>query len=414
MSEEGLKNCGTLVMNESSSVPLKCCKRAANDIVEEAKRLKTQHEPDEVVDKLNHSVSAKDNGDFNEEQKCADLLVFSDDILLMIISNLNHSSIINLSKTCSRLYRICQDHTLWREVHFGDNVVTQTEMNVLLKYVSAETKSIYAKGYHETQEMLDDTLSPEWLAEIRAKCTNLLSLSLPNHYINCKHINIHQFPKTLVKLDLSSTYLKNVPWNKSYFKELCLILPDLEVLILSNCHWFEPHSLMALSKCAKLKELRLDNCVKVKDCVAYCGLATRSGFKSLKTLDLRKCPVGTSELICFTSVSSIVNLYLESPPSDDSNANLTVENPIKLLFTTEPMIEIRPDGNLEKVTCPKLKIERLVVRNYKEMTDHSLNSLAQKALFLKYLDVSGSGVTAEGIERFKTLRPNVTLVNDSL
>lgn len=413
MSEEGLKNCETLVMNEMDPVQLKSGKRAANDTNEESKRLKTQHEPKEE-DQLNNSVSAKDGSDHNDKQECCGLLFFSDDILLMIISHLNHSTIINLSKTCSRLYRVCQDHTLWREVHFGDNVVTKTEMNVLLKYVSSETKSIYAKGYHETEDTIEDTLSAEWLAEIRGKCTSLLSLSLPYHYINCKHININQFPRTLVKLDLSNTYLRNPPYNKSYFRDLCTFLPDLEILILSNCHWFEPHSIMALSKCSKLKELRVDNCIKVKDCVAYCGLATRGGFKSLKTLDLRKCPVGTSELICFTSVSSLVNLYLESPPADDLSASIAIDNPIKLLFTTEPMIEIRADGNHEKVACPRLKIERLIVRNYKEMTDASLIRLAEDAYFLKYLDVSGSGVTAGGIERFKTLRPNVTLINDSL
>lgn len=411
MTEERIINCETLVINKTDPLHCNCRKRPAIDTNDETKRLKVQNESGKV-DKQNNSVTSKEESNCNNKEEPTSLLVFSDDILLMIISNLNHQNIINLSKTCTRLHRICQDHTLWRDVNFGDHIVTQTEMNVILKYVSTETKSIYLKGYHESEGgIVEDTLSVEWLSEIREKCTSLLSLSLPNHYIDGKDINIHQYPRTLVKLDLSNTYLRDHPKNKSYFKDLSTILPDLEVLILSNCHWFEPHSMMALSKCPKLKELRLDNCIQFKDCVAYVGLATRGGFKALKTLDLRKCPVGSSELNCFTSVNTIVNLYLESPTCDGS---IQIDTPIKILFTAEPMIEIRLDGNQQKVACPRLKIEKLAIRNYKEMTDTSLDRLAREAIFLKYLDVTGSGVTADGIERFRTLRPNVTLVNDNL
>lgn len=383
------------------------CKRKADNMSDDG----LKNNSDNVEKKI--KIVNEEPESYNKRD-CASLLVFSDDILLMIISNLNHRSILSLSKTCTRLQRVCQDHTLWREIHFGDNLVTQNELHTVLNYVSVETKSIYAKGFHKSGGPTMDTLTPEWLADITEKCPNLSSLSLPNHYIECKDINIHHFPRSLTKLDLSGTYLRNAPWNRSYFKYLCVDMPDLEVLILSNCHWFEPHSLMALSKCPKLKELRLDGCVRIKDCVAYCGLAARCGFKSLKTLDLRKCPIGSSELVCFASVTSIVNLYLESPVMDDPSPNIAIDTPIMILFTNEPMIEIRADGNRGKVACPRLKIEKLFVRNYKLMTDASLNQLARDATFLNYLDVSGSGVTANGIERFKSLRPNVTLVTSSL
>ncbi|KAK6633961.1 hypothetical protein RUM44_004568 [Polyplax serrata] len=412
MEGKPLEELNSIMNNDenTSMVRYNCLKRKVKDIPEDNKKMKVSYDYNNKVGKSNINDEDREN----TKDGRTHLLFFPDDILLMIISNLNHHCIINLSKTCNRLYEVCQDHTLWREVHFCDNIATHTEMAIILKYITAETKSIHTKGYYRSGDSNKETLTLDWLTQITEKCPNLLSLSLPNHYIDCECINIQHFPKTLTKLDLSNTFVKNAPWNKSYFKDLCSIMPDLEVLILSNCHWFEPHSLMALSKCPKLNELRLDGCIKIKDCVAYCGLATRGGFKSLKTLDLRKCPIGSSELTCFASVPSIVNLYLESPNIHGISPGIAIDTPIMILFTNEPVVEIRADGHRGKVTCPRLKIEKLFVRNYKRMTDMSLHQLARDATFLKYLDVSGSGVTAGGIEKFRTLRPNVTLVNNSL
>ena len=413
MEEKPLEKLNTIIKNDTNNAVMRYnfLKRKVKDIFEDNKKLKVSYEHNKVdISKTKHS---EEDHDHTKDGR-THLLLFPDDILLMIISNLNHHCIINLSKTCNRLYEVCQDHTLWREVNFSDNVVTLTEMGIILKYITPETKSIHTKGYYRSGESIKETLTLDWLTQISEKCPNLLSLALPNHYIDCECITIQNFPKTLTKLDLSNTYVRNAPWNKSYFKDVSLIMPELEILILSNCDWFEPHSLMALSKCPKLKELRLDGCVKIKDCVAYCGLATRSGFKALKTLDLRKCPIGSSELTCFASVSSIVNLYLESPNTLGISPGIAIDTPIMILFTNEPVVEIRADGHRGKVTCPRLKIEKLFVRNYKRMTDMSLHQLARDAIFLKYLDVSGSGVSAIGIEKFRTLRPNVTLVNNSL
>lgn len=55
-----------------------------------------------------------------------------------------------------------------------------------------------------------------------------------------------------------------------------------QCLILSNCQWFMPHSLLVISKISKLKELRLNSCHRLGECVAYASLATRFGFKTLE------------------------------------------------------------------------------------------------------------------------------------
>ncbi|XP_058832426.1 uncharacterized protein LOC131690563 [Topomyia yanbarensis] len=57
-------------------------------------------------------------------------------------------------------------------------------------------------------------------------------------------------------------------------------------------------------------------------------------------------------------------------------------------------------------------LERLLVRNYKLVTDTSLDHLESAAPNLKLLDVSGTSVTAEGVRNFKLARPNCTILSD--
>ncbi|XP_039444174.1 uncharacterized protein LOC120424181 [Culex pipiens pallens] len=57
-------------------------------------------------------------------------------------------------------------------------------------------------------------------------------------------------------------------------------------------------------------------------------------------------------------------------------------------------------------------LERLLVRNYKLVTDTSLDHLESAAPNLKLLDVTGTSVTAEGVRNFKLARPNCTILSD--
>lgn len=59
-------------------------------------------------------------------------------------------------------------------------------------------------------------------------------------------------------------------------------------------------------------------------------------------------------------------------------------------------------------------IERLVVRNYRSVSDVTLRHLANSAPNLRYLDVTGTSVTSHGIKRFKAARPNCKVVSGRL
>ncbi|XP_055627398.1 uncharacterized protein LOC129769286 [Toxorhynchites rutilus septentrionalis] len=57
-------------------------------------------------------------------------------------------------------------------------------------------------------------------------------------------------------------------------------------------------------------------------------------------------------------------------------------------------------------------LEKLLVRNYKLVTDTSLDHLESAAPNLKLLDVTGTSVTAEGVRNFRMARPNCTILSD--
>ncbi|XP_059610273.1 uncharacterized protein LOC132257405 isoform X2 [Phlebotomus argentipes] len=59
---------------------------------------------------------------------------------------------------------------------------------------------------------------------------------------------------------------------------------------------------------------------------------------------------------------------------------------------------------------PNTYIERLVIRFYKYVTDATLRHLATCSPRLKYLDVTGTAITPRGIEDFKMLKPECTVV----
>lgn len=57
-------------------------------------------------------------------------------------------------------------------------------------------------------------------------------------------------------------------------------------------------------------------------------------------------------------------------------------------------------------------LERLSIRNYKLVTDTSLDHLESAAPHLKLLDVTGTSVTAQGIRNFKLSRPSCVVISD--
>lgn len=61
---------------------------------------------------------------------------------------------------------------------------------------------------------------------------------------------------------------------------------------------------------------------------------------------------------------------------------------------------------------PMTQLESITVRDYKMVTDTSLQHLSSCAPRLKFLDVIGTEVTQDGIEKFKMQKPECRVVSN--
>ncbi|KAK0180625.1 hypothetical protein PV327_002988 [Microctonus hyperodae] len=389
----------------------------------------------------------------------AHILDFSDDILLNIMRFLTPQDLLALSLCCYRLFHVCRDRTLWRIADFRTKPMRIVELKKYLKYFQPHTTSIAINGNfkkdHENEGSLEE-LKSDFLLQISKNCRNIKELLVEEYSIVSKDIKITFFPATLEKLSLKGTQVYHLIKNKSYFFEMDRRMPNLTTLIVSDCQWLTGHSLLVISKMPKLKELRLDSCKNLGDCVAYASLATRFGFKTLEILDLRRTGFGDSEIRAFSSTKTLTHLYLENSSKNTESTDRmeysrdlfpgpTYEDHILAQYALHDnqhmgwndlshcRISDTSICSLGSYVCdrrvlndtarevilieeevrvfnnPNLKI--LVVRNYPLVTNKSLVHLAANANSLEYLDITGCAVTKNGVETFKSQKPHVMLIS---
>ncbi|XP_022833996.1 uncharacterized protein LOC111361816 [Spodoptera litura] len=171
---------------------------------------------------------------------------------------------------------------------------------------------------------LDDGLSKEckgplftfsaaiW-RDLQKTCENLTTLFLEYCNIDYRTTNVRLFPKKLKKLSMRGTRCFNLPLNVSYLTKIHEVLPNLEYLDVSECDWFEPASLMTISKLANLTEVYMRDCRRLTECVAYASLSTRYGFRKLRVFDSRGSPLADSEISLLGWLPQLEELYC-SPP----------------------------------------------------------------------------------------------------
>nr|XP_018906549.1 PREDICTED: uncharacterized protein LOC109036656 [Bemisia tabaci] len=372
---------------------------------------------------------------------------FSDDVLLLILKNLKPIDLISVSRCCKRLQRVCKDFTLWEKVDFSTHGVSAADLLSYLQFLLPSTKSIQIKGllHNESQKTAENTtvsnssgdcdenltdistLSSEFLASLALRCPKLEELSVEYCYIDAKKVRFEHFPQSLSSVSLRNSCVINLPSTCSYFSKIDEYLPNLTVLDLSYCSWFVPHSLLAISKCHSLRELRLQGCKEMGDCVPYASLASSFGFGALQKLDLRLTPMGDSEVSCFNKTRSLTHLYLEAPVNNDpSGPFCDISDRTVTAFGSRERVLIDPlHPGFRASLLPIMgfqygndlygnRIQVLVLRNYRSVTDLSLKHAAKCMPSLEYLDITGCGCTPMGIKQFKSDRPNVTLVHSEI
>ncbi|XP_011879226.1 PREDICTED: uncharacterized protein LOC105568294 [Vollenhovia emeryi] len=415
--------------------------------------------PEPSSSKDTKRIKLESIANLNGRKPSRNILSFSDDVLLNILKYVHPQDLMAISLCCVRFAQLAHDRTLWRRVDFRKNPILLDDLNQYMKFLQPITMSLAMRGNLICRE--GSSLTQRFFNNVKTLCDQLKELIIEEYYINGDKIHITDFPCTIEKLSLKGCKMDYLQSNKSYFFKMDLHMPNLTCLILSNCEWFTPHSLLVISKIPKLKELRLNSCHRLGECVAYASLATRFGFKTLEILDLRDTALGDSEVGCFSSTKTLTHLYLECPSTwrneespeviqhrqqqalrlpifEDRNlVQFLVEDGFALenygfqrclisdraicalgsdtcdrevvnsFLAPEGMIILREDRRVSN--NPNLKT--LVVRNYPRVTNSSLIHLALNASKLEYLDVTGTSVTKEGVESFKSQKNNVKIVS---
>ncbi|XP_076622866.1 uncharacterized protein LOC143342644 [Colletes latitarsis] len=402
-------------------------------------------------------IKLGENAEINDIILHPHLLDFSDDVLLNIFKYLSPQDLMAVSLCCQRLGQVAQDKTLWRKVDFRVSPISSNDLKNYVKFLHPMTTSLAIRGCLHSE--VESGLSPYLFNSIKNVCTQLKELIIEEYYINGNKIQITDFPCTTEKLSLEGCKMGYLRSDKSYFFKMNFHMPNLTCLILSDCSWFSPHSLLVISKMPKLKELRLNSCHRLGECVAYTSLATRFGFKTLEILDLRDTALGDSEVGCFICTKTLTHLYLECPSHNGESANQEPQSLTRESLINPPVYE---DGHLAEFwveiglrwetsslgrhkitdrticalgseTCDRRIIntslegpiiveedrrvfntphlKTLVVRNYPHVTNSSLEHLALNASSLEYLDVTGTSVTRQGVETFKSQKANVKIVS---
>jgi hypothetical protein len=203
---------------------------------------------------------------------------------------------------------------LWKEADLRPRFLTHSELEDAVKCFHRGTKVLASTGSVKllSGKVPENTecLSPA-LFELVTQATDLETLILEEHFVNASVLTYKCFPSTLKSLSMENCKLINVPVKESYFFNMATQTPHLESLNLNGCLWFEDHSMMAISKCPKLKTLRLRGCAKVGTCAAYIFLSARFGFENIEVLDLRETAISDAEVRAFKSKPKLKRLYID-------------------------------------------------------------------------------------------------------
>ncbi|KAJ8706649.1 hypothetical protein PYW07_012727 [Mythimna separata] len=155
------------------------------------------------------------------------------------------------------------------------------------------------------------TLTKKLMRDLKSTCPNLTSLAIEYCNLEYRSTNLRHFPNKLKKLSLRGCRVYNLPLNTSYLGKVQERLPELQYLDVSECDWFEPASLMPLSKLAGLTELYMRDCKRLTECVAYASLATRYGFRQLRYLDVSECDwFEPASLMPLSKLAGLTELYM--------------------------------------------------------------------------------------------------------
>jgi hypothetical protein len=174
---------------------------------------------------------------------CATLCDLPDQVLLEILSYLPAENLLQWTNLTasekakfplgSRLFEICGDKTLWRNVHWTGGTVKSSVLRKIVRFLGPYTISIHLQGGDGGKNRRKLLQVPESLLHsVQTRCTCLLELELENCTLDYHEGPFRNFPRSLEKIVLKNVTWTNLPFIKtlqsSPFFRLKKRLPSLQ------------------------------------------------------------------------------------------------------------------------------------------------------------------------------------------
>lgn len=246
--------------------------------------------------------------------------------------------------SCDRFRSLTEEKRLWTSTSFTSKELNVFEIISRLRYLTPKTKRLEIRGNCtkdtiETRPIPNKQTFKEIIKRIVNRSPLLEHLSFSNVCFDwSREFAMSKFPANLRELTFLHCIIpKNRSRSPRCFTGIHDALPNLAILNLEFCNFFEANDLMPFSKLPNLTTLSLRGCPKMKSSVPYLSLACRFGFQKLEVFDLRETNISDGELQCLNSVKSLRAIYLEypefQPNEDDSDED---EDVFRLLFRAPP------------------------------------------------------------------------------
>ncbi|XP_011057486.1 PREDICTED: uncharacterized protein LOC105147868 isoform X2 [Acromyrmex echinatior] len=342
------------------------------------------------------------------------ILEFSDDVLLNILKYLHPQDLMAISLCCQRFAQLTQDRTLWRRADFRTKPIYLEDLNQYMKFLQPITMSLAMRGNLISRER--SSLTQRFFNNVKTLCDQLKELIIEEYYINGDKIHITDFPCTIEKLSLEGCKMNYLQSNKSYFFKMDLHMPNLTILDLRDtalgdsevgCFsstktlthlYLECPSTWRNDESPEVIQHRQQQALRLPifEDGNLAQFLVEDGF-SFENYGFQRCLI-SDRAIC----------ALGSDICDRERVNSYLAPQRRIIILRE---DIREDRREDRRISNNPNLKTLVVRNYPRVTNSSLIHLALNASRLEYLDVTGTSVTRDGVESFKSQKNNVKVVS---
>ena len=319
------------------------------------------------------------------ENQTAAILKFPDNVMLIVFSHLDTSSLIKASKVCKKWYILTKDSSLWRKLDLRGRpkaLSPKSLWKLSRARFTVALRELHLRGSVGPTRAILDTITIPFLDDLKRRCPNLTAITLENYDLRQNALNISVLPAQLSYLSLKDSMLAH-GWFES-LKNNTFNMEKLKFLDLSNCTAISNTDLEAFSYLTNLRTLLLYNCYRI----SARGIPTiAANLHSMTHLDVACCP----------GINDVALHYF--------GRNLKQLRKLNLRFCHHIT-----DSGIASLVYGARDLEHLDLFSCHEITNESLKNISQYSKKLRYLDVRSCKVTTEEVMTLIDSMPHCNII----